>query len=221
MAARAEMLGDTGREPPGQLGGRPGEPGPSRHRHPLRARRGGARALPSRAPSLLADCAASSALLAGSGSHAAVRLCARPLRLPRPAVAAGDRGLGRGTRRPGRAPRKPGEFILGYPDEDGPSRPLPQPEILSRNGSYLAYRRLEEHVGAFRDFLREHGKTPDGEELLAAKLMGRWRSGAPLVLAPDKDDPALGADPAQQQLRLQEDGPAWLCGAARLAHPRG
>ncbi len=24
--------------------------------------------------------------------------------------------------------------------------------------------------------------------------MGRWRSGAPLVLAPDKDDPALGAD---------------------------
>src|SRR5580704_11166343 len=26
------------------------------------------------------------------------------------------------------------------------------------------------------------------------KLMGRWRSGAPLVLAPDRDDPALGAD---------------------------
>ena len=25
--------------------------------------------------------------------------------------------------------------------------------------------------------------------------MGRWRSGAPLVLAPDKDDPELGADP--------------------------
>ena len=29
---------------------------------------------------------------------------------------------------------------------------------------------------------------------MAAKLMGRWRSGAPLVLAPEKDDPALGAD---------------------------
>ena len=25
--------------------------------------------------------------------------------------------------------------------------------------------------------------------------MGRWRSGAPLVLAPDRDDPELGADP--------------------------
>ena len=29
---------------------------------------------------------------------------------------------------------------------------------------------------------------------MAAKLMGRWRSGAPLVLAPEKDDPELGAD---------------------------
>src|SRR6266571_5424592 len=93
------------------------------------------------------------------------------------------------------APLKPGEFILGYPDEDGPPANLPQPEILSRNGSYMAYRRLEEHVGKFRDFLREHGKTPAEQELIAAKLMGRWRSGAPLVLAPDKDDPALGADP--------------------------
>ena len=92
------------------------------------------------------------------------------------------------------APLKPGEFILGYPDEDGPPANLPQPEILSRNGSYMAYRRLEEHVGKFRDFLREHGKTPEEQELIAAKLMGRWRSGAPLVLAPDKDDPALGAD---------------------------
>ena len=93
------------------------------------------------------------------------------------------------------APLKAGEFILGYPDEDGPPANLPQPEILSRNGSYMAYRRLQEHVGAFRDFLRKNGNTPEEQELLAAKLMGRWRSGAPLVLAPDKDDPALGADP--------------------------
>jgi Dyp-type peroxidase family len=93
------------------------------------------------------------------------------------------------------APLKPGEFFLGYPDESGETPPLPQPEVLSRNGSYLAYRRLEEHVGRFRDFLREHGDTPFDRELIAAKLMGRWRSGAPLVLAPQNDDPALGADP--------------------------
>ena len=91
-------------------------------------------------------------------------------------------------------PLKPGEFILGYPDEGGPPANLPQPRILSHNGSYMAYRRLQEHVGRFRDFLRRHGQTPEEQELVAAKLMGRWRSGAPLVLAPDKDDPALGDD---------------------------
>ena len=91
-------------------------------------------------------------------------------------------------------PLKAGEFILGYPDEQGPPANLPQPEVLSRNGSYMAYRRMEEHVGAFRDFLRQNGQTKDEQELVAAKLMGRWRSGAPLVLAPEKDDPALGAD---------------------------
>jgi Dyp-type peroxidase family len=90
---------------------------------------------------------------------------------------------------------KAGEFILGYPDEDGPPHDQPQPELLSRNGSYMAYRRLQEHVGAFRDFLKQHGQTPEEQELVAAKLMGRWRSGAPLVSAPDRDDPALGSDP--------------------------
>ncbi|WP_174372037.1 Dyp-type peroxidase [Nocardia pneumoniae] len=92
------------------------------------------------------------------------------------------------------APIKAGEFILGYPDENGSPVGLPRPEVLSRNGSYMAYRRLQEHVGRFRDFLAEHTDTPEEQELLAAKLMGRWRSGAPLVLAPEKDDPELGAD---------------------------
>ena len=77
------------------------------------------------------------------------------------------------------APLKPGEFILGYPDEKGPPGPLPQPEIVSRNGSFMAYRRLEEHVGRFRDFLAAEGDTREAQELVAAKLMGRWRSGAP------------------------------------------
>jgi Dyp-type peroxidase family len=93
------------------------------------------------------------------------------------------------------APLKAGEFILGYPDEFSVSAINPQPKMLARNGSYMAYRRLEEHVGKFREFLRQHGDTPEEQELIAAKLMGRWRSGAPLVLSPDKDDPALGADP--------------------------
>ena len=90
---------------------------------------------------------------------------------------------------------EPGEFILGYPDENGPVANLPEPEVLSRNGSYMAYRRLQEHVVAFRDYLLENAETPEEQELLAAKFMGRWRSGAPLVLAPERDDPELGADP--------------------------
>jgi deferrochelatase/peroxidase EfeB len=117
------------------------------------------------------------------------------------------------------APLKAGEFILGYPDENGHVT-LPQPEILSRNGSFMAYRRMEEHVGKFRDFLRTNGSTPQEQELVAAKLMGRWRSGAPLVLAPEKDDAALGADPQRKQrLQLQAAGPARLCRAAGLSHP--
>jgi deferrochelatase/peroxidase EfeB len=59
----------------------------------------------------------------------------------------------------------------------------------------MAYRRLQEHVGVFRDYLRENADTPDEKDLLAAKFMGRWKSGAPLVLSPDHDDPELGADP--------------------------
>jgi Dyp-type peroxidase family len=90
---------------------------------------------------------------------------------------------------------KPGEFILGYPNEERLIANIPQPEELSRNGSYMAYRRLEEHVGLFRSYLAEHAGSTDEQDLLAAKLMGRWKSGAPLVLAPEHDDPELGADP--------------------------
>lgn len=90
---------------------------------------------------------------------------------------------------------EPGEFILGYPDEFSTSPVIPEPQVLARNGSFMAYRRLQEHVGAFRAYLADNAANPEEQELLAAKFMGRWRSGAPLVLAPDADDPELGADP--------------------------
>jgi Dyp-type peroxidase family len=89
---------------------------------------------------------------------------------------------------------KPGEFFFGYPDETGATPQMPQPEVLGRNGSYLVYRRLYEDVGAFRTFLRTEGDSPEESEWLAAKIVGRWRSGAPLVLAPNGDDPALADD---------------------------
>jgi Dyp-type peroxidase family len=92
-------------------------------------------------------------------------------------------------------PIKAGEFILGYPGESGVPVPMPQPDILGRNGTYVGFRKYQSRVGAFNRFLRDNGSTEEERELLAAKLVGRWRSGAPLTLAPDVDNPALGADP--------------------------
>lgn len=91
-------------------------------------------------------------------------------------------------------PLEPGEFILGYKAEDGLVSGSTMPQELVKNGTFMAYRRLQEHVGAFRDFLKSNGDTPEEQELIAAKLMGRWRSGAPLTLAPEKDDKELAAD---------------------------
>jgi deferrochelatase/peroxidase EfeB len=91
-------------------------------------------------------------------------------------------------------PIKAGEFILGYPGEAGVPLPMPQPDILGRNGTYVGFRKYQSRVGAFNRFLHANGNTEDERELLAAKLVGRWRSGAPLMLAPDTDDPILGSD---------------------------
>jgi Dyp-type peroxidase family len=92
-------------------------------------------------------------------------------------------------------PIKAGEFILGYPGEAGVPLPMPQPDILGRNGTFVGLRKYQTRVGAFNRFLHAHADTEQERELLAAKLVGRWRSGAPLTLAPEVDDPALGADP--------------------------
>jgi Dyp-type peroxidase family len=92
-------------------------------------------------------------------------------------------------------PIKAGEFILGYPGEAGVPLPMPQPDILGRNGTYVGFRRYQSRVGAFNRFLQANGSTEAERELVAAKLVGRWRSGAPLTLAPDVDNPEIGADP--------------------------
>lgn len=85
--------------------------------------------------------------------------------------------LADGTWRPVRT----GEFLLGYPNEEGDAPTLPQPEALSRNGTYLVYRKLGQDVAGFRRIVAEraeaHGLDAD---LLAAKLMGRETNGAAL-----------------------------------------
>jgi deferrochelatase/peroxidase EfeB len=84
-------------------------------------------------------------------------------------------------------PIEPGEFVLGYPGEKGRSVPMPAPDVLGRNGTFLGFRKLHSKVGLFRQFLRDSAAAQGlSSELIAAKLIGRWpKSGAPLVLSPD------------------------------------
>jgi Dyp-type peroxidase family len=103
---------------------------------------------------------------------------------------------------PDEPPLKPGEFVLGYPDEFGDGPAIPKPDVLGRNGSYVVFRKLHQRVAAFRQYLRASSSSPEGEELLAAKMMGRWRSGAPLALCPLHDDLELAADPRRNNAFL-------------------
>jgi Dyp-type peroxidase family len=111
-------------------------------------------------------------------------------------------GSGIPATNPREDPFKAGEFVLGYPDENGDLPPAPEPAALGRNGSYVVFRKLHTRVAAFRQYVGARAKSRAEEELLAAKFVGRWPSGAPLVLAPERDDPELGADPARNNAFL-------------------
>jgi Dyp-type peroxidase family len=102
-------------------------------------------------------------------------------------------------------PIRPGEFVLGYPDEMGDVPSTPKPDILGRNGSYVVFRKLHQRVAAFRQYLKANSSGSEGEELLAAKMMGRWRSGAPLALCPLHDDLELAADPRRNNAFLYKE----------------
>ena len=111
---------------------------------------------------------------------------------------------------PHEQPFKAGEFVIGYRDEIGGVQKT-TPEILGHNGTYVVFRKLHQRVADFRRFLRTSSKSSDEEELLAAKMMGRWRSGAPLALCPFHDDPELGADKQRNNaFMFEEDDKAGL-----------
>jgi Dyp-type peroxidase family len=105
---------------------------------------------------------------------------------------------------PKEAPLKAGEFVLGYEDELGGIQKT-TPEILGRNGTYVVFRKLYQRVADFRRYLKANATAEMDEELLAAKMMGRWRSGAPLALCPFHDNPELGADSRRNNAFLFEE----------------
>ena len=125
---------------------------------------------------------------------------------------------------PDERPIKAGEFILGYPDETGSVGPMPAPDVLGRNGTYLVFRKLHTRVAAYRQYLRAKAASREEEALLGAKMVGRWQSGAPLALSAELDDPGLGADPGRNNhFRYGDDLRGFKCPAgahARRANPR-
>lgn len=92
-----------------------------------------------------------------------------------------------------------GEFLLGYPSQfPNFTYPVPTPSELGVNGSFVAFRILQQDVDGFEKLLQEKApKIGMSEEKLAAKICGRWRNGVPLVLSPDTDSPQTPIAPDQ------------------------
>jgi deferrochelatase/peroxidase EfeB len=113
-----------------------------------------------------------------------------------------------------------GEFILGLPDEEGALPDAPQPPELAANGTYLVYRKLQQHVGRYREYVGAQaarlGWTP---EHVGAKLIGRWPDGSPLVRADKRPDGTLGADEDRNNDFLYDA--SWARGNETTTRTRG
>jgi len=97
-----------------------------------------------------------------------------------------------------------GEFLIGYPTQAGAGKPITTRGPIShggpawaKNGSFLVFRRLRQDVAGFRAF--EHAiarSTGISDDLAGAKLVGRYKSGAPIETTGDQPtDPGL-TDPS-------------------------
>lgn len=114
-----------------------------------------------------------------------------------------------------------GEFVVGYSDAAG-NRPAVNEAW--RNGSFLIFRRLVQDVAAFQAVAGAGvaGSEPAvAQQMLAAKMVGRWPSGAPLEKFPDAD-PGAGHEDNDFQYKATDDGgqtvPTWA--HIRKANPR-
>ncbi|MFN2606630.1 MAG: Dyp-type peroxidase [Acidimicrobiales bacterium] len=87
-----------------------------------------------------------------------------------------------------------GAFLMGHANQYGGTYSV-QPDELSTNSSFAAFRLLEQDVAGFERFLEQSSTTAGIDaETLAAKVCGRWRNGMPLVLSPDGPTPELPPD---------------------------
>ena len=92
---------------------------------------------------------------------------------------------------------------------------------LGFNGSYLVVRKLEQRVSAFDALLARAAKAGISPGLCAAKLVGRWANGAPLVLHPGGEPAAFEREPRLSYEELDPLGQLCPLGAhIRRANPR-
>jgi Dyp-type peroxidase family len=133
-------------------------------------------------------------------------------------------GDGLPTRGGGWRSIRAGEFVLGYTDEDGALPAAPAPPF-DRNATFDVYRKQYMDVALFRRFTEDAGRLyPGGAEKVAAKIVGRWRDGTPLMLSPDRPDPSLASDPNRvNDFRYSDDPEGLRCPLGshmRRANPR-
>jgi Dyp-type peroxidase family len=121
-------------------------------------------------------------------------------------------------------PLPPGEFLLGHLDADGERSGAPSLP-LAANGTFLVYRKLSQDVAGFRQWLAANATRLGRDvEWLAAKLVGRWRDGTPLSLSPDHPDPAISGDVSRiNEFSYRDDPTGAKCPAGahiRRVNPR-
>jgi Dyp-type peroxidase family len=83
-----------------------------------------------------------------------------------------------------------GDFLLGkdYVNSYRGNYLGDVPSVLGDNGTYMAFRVLEQDCSGFEQFIRRTGERFDMDpELVAAKMIGRWRNGVPVAVSPDDD----------------------------------
>ena len=102
---------------------------------------------------------------------------------------------------------------------------MPTPDVLGRNGTYVVFRKLHTKVAAYRSYLRARAANRAEEDLLGAKMVGRWQSGAPArARARRTTTPSSASDPRRNNdFGFGDDPRGFKCpvGAhARRANPR-
>lgn len=128
-------------------------------------------------------------------------------------------------RRDGQPPTPPGSFFLGRPTSfEDLVYTVPQPAVFGLDGTYNAFRVLEQDVVAFEAWLHEAADLDPrlDPELVAAKAVGRWRSGVPLTLSPSTGEPDSVPRPAWNDYDYTDDDGAVcpLGSHMRRANPR-